>query len=129
MITDILLSILKGLPWLNKGLLLLHIFTSSPDWFSGLSSSVCVCVSQAFSRAWSRLHIFTSSPDWFTGLSASVVFGQSDNLTLQSPKSKYKFSFLYPYISYRRSREKLLKYQDNSLWVIMKLILMTSLFD
>ena len=33
------------------------------------------------------------------------------------------------YVSYGSSEEKSLKYQDNSSWVIMSLILMTSLID
>ena len=37
--------------------------------------------------------------------------------------------FVFPYISYRRSGEKLLKYQENLTWVIMLSILMTSLTD
>ena len=45
------------------------------------------------------------------------------------PKIKIQILLLDPYISYRRSGEKLLKYQENSSWVIMTLILITSLFD
>ena len=36
------------------------------------------------------------------------------------------FPFLLPYFPYKSTGEKLLKYQENSPWVIISLILMTS---
>ena len=50
-------------------------------------------------------------------------------LTLEALISKFKFSFLVLYISYRSSGEKLFGYQENSSCVIMSLILMTFLID
>ena len=39
---------------------------------------------------------------------------------------RFFFSILFPYFSYKSTGEKLLKYQENSPWVIISLILMTS---
>ena len=49
-------------------------------------------------------------------------------LTLWTLRSKFEFSFVALLICYRSSGEKLIKYQENSSWVIMSVILMTTLF-
>ena len=49
-------------------------------------------------------------------------------LTLKTLRSKFEFSFVALFISYRSSGEKLIKYQENSSCVIMSVILTTTLF-
>ena len=50
-------------------------------------------------------------------------------LTFNPQDQNAKSPFLSPYICYVSSGKKLLKYQENSSWVIMALILMTSLIN
>ena len=61
---------------------------------------------------------------------ASYVLPGSDPLfnPLVQIRSKFEFSFVPLFISYRSSEEKFIKYQANSSCVVMSLILMTTLF-
>ena len=51
-----------------------------------------------------------------------------DNELVLTLRSKFEFSFVPVFVSYRSSGEKLIKYQVNSFCMIMSVILMTTLF-
>ena len=77
-----------------------------------------------FLNCWPWLHVLLQilhSVHWLHWLPISLV---------PAPASKYKFSFLVLYVSFRSSDRKLLKHLENSSWVIIIIIMiMTSLMD
>ena len=61
------------------------------------------------------------------GLVCKLSSGNEDSINPLTPVyQRTNYPILFPYLSYKSTGEKLLKYQENSPWVMISLILMTS---